>query len=58
MLRLGENYIGGDFNDETEFVATAEGIIALCKGLKGSAVTSLECAATLQDSVRLCVSAH
>ena len=58
MLRLGENYIGGDFNDETEFVATTEGIIALCKGLKGSAVTSLECAATLQDSVRLCVSAH
>ena len=51
MFRLGGNYIGGHFNDELdedEFVVTTEGIIALCKGLKGSVVTSLECAATLQ----------
>ena len=27
---------------------TAEGITKLCEGLKGSIVTSLECAATLQ----------
>jgi len=51
VFRLGGNYIGGHFNDERdedEFVVTTEGIIALCKGLKGSVVTSLECAATLQ----------
>ena len=35
---------------------TAEGITQLCKGLKGSAVTSLKCAATPQ-SVCFCVTA-
>ena len=34
---------------------TAEGITKLCEGLKGSAVTSLKCAASLD--VRLSVSA-
>ena len=48
MSRLGNNGIGGHYNDEDEFVATPEGIIALCDGLTGSAVTSLEYAATLQ----------
>ena len=33
---------------------TAEGITKLCEGLKGSAVTSLKCAA----APRVCVSAH
>ena len=47
--RLSGNSIGGYYdNDSGEFVVTTEGIIALCKGLKGSVVTSLECAATLQ----------
>ena len=36
---------------------TAKGITKLCEGLKGSAVTSLKCAAPPQ-SVRLSVSAH
>ena len=35
---------------------TAEGITKLCEGLKGSAVTSLECAAC-PESVCFCVSA-
>jgi len=35
---------------------TAEGITKLCEGLKGSAVTSLECAAA--PSARLSVNAH
>ena len=39
---------GGTYN--------AEGITKLCEGLKGSAVTSLECAAA--PSVRFPVSAH
>ena len=43
---LSGNSIGGYYNNDVgEFVATTEGIIALCEGLKGSAVTSLECAA-------------
>ena len=46
--RLSSNSIGGYYNKDDEFVANTEGIIALCEGLKGSAVTSLECAATLQ----------
>ena len=45
-LCLDENY---------EF--TAAGITALCKGLKGSNVTSLRCAAT-PKSVCFCVSAR
>ena len=36
---------------------TAEGIAKLCEGLKGSAVTSLECAAR-PKSVRFCVRAR
>ena len=43
--RLSGNCIGGYYDDDDEFVANTEGIIALCEGLKGSAVTSLECAA-------------
>jgi hypothetical protein len=42
--RLGANSIGGYYNDDREFVSNTDGIIALCEGLKGSAVTSLECA--------------
>ena len=36
---------------------TAEGITKLCEGLKGSAVTSLECAAR-PECVCFCVSAR
>ena len=36
---------------------TAEGIPKLCEGLKGSAVTSLKCAAR-PESVCFCVRAH
>ena len=44
--RLGGNLIGGYYDDENDkFVATTEGIIALCEGLKGSSVSLLECAA-------------
>ena len=43
--RLGGNSIGGYYNDDGEFVSKTDGIIALFEGLKGSAVTSLECAA-------------
>ena len=46
--RLSGNCIAGYYDDDWKFVANTEGIIALCEGLKGSAVTSLECAATLQ----------
>ena len=48
---LEGNDLGGYYNEDPwnpeydEFFATTEGIIALCEGLKGSAVTSLECAA-------------
>jgi hypothetical protein len=43
--RLRGTSIGGYYNDDGEFVFNTDGIIALCEGLKGSAVTSLECAA-------------
>ena len=43
--RLANNVIGGHYDDEGYFVSTPEGITALGEGLKGSAVTSLECAA-------------
>ena len=43
--RLSDNSIGGCYDDDGEFVANTEGIIALYEGLKGSSVTSLECAA-------------
>ena len=44
--RLADNRIGGHYDiEKREFVSTPEGITALCEGLKGSAVTSLECAA-------------
>ena len=42
---LEGNDLGGYYDEDDEFFATTEGIIALCEGLKGSAVTSLECAA-------------
>ena len=42
--RLADNNICGHW-DRGKFVVTTEGIIALCEGLKGSNVTSLECAA-------------
>ena len=42
--RLSGNCIGWYYDDDREFVATTEGIIALCEGLKGSSVTSLDLA--------------
>ena len=56
----GHNY--SDYSDDNfsehsndyEFVANTGGIIALCEWLKGSSVTSLECAAPT-PSVRLIV---
>ena len=42
---LEGNDLGGYYDEDDEFFATTEGIIALCEGLKGSAVTSLKCAA-------------
>ena len=44
---MNNNFIGGHY-DSGNFVATTEGIIALCEGLKGSSVTSLGCAAKPQ----------
>ena len=44
------NDLGGYYNEDPwnpeydEFFATTEGIIALCEGLKGSSVTSLDLA--------------
>ena len=50
--RLSDNLIGGYYDDKNDyFVATTEGIIALCEGLKGSSVTLLECAATPKFSL-------
>ena len=49
VSRLGVNSIGAHYDrNKGDMVSNTEGIIALCKGLNGSAVTSLECAATLQ----------
>ena len=42
------NDLGGYYDEDDEFFATTEGIIALCEGLKGSSVTSLGCAAKPQ----------
>ena len=43
LARLANNQLCGlEYGDGTY---TAEGIAILCKGLKGSAVTSLKCAA-------------
>ena len=55
--RLSGNCIGGYYDDDDEFVANTEGIIALCEGLKGSSVTSLECAAATSSRVFAFVSA-
>ena len=52
---LTENQLCG-INREGQGTYTSEGITKLCEGLKGSAVTSLECAAA--PSVRFYVSAH
>ena len=49
----GNQLCGLDHNGRGTY--TAEGINKLCEGLKGSAVTSLRCAAA--PSVRFCVSA-
>ena len=45
---LEGNDLGGYYDEDYEFFATTEGIIALCEGLKGSSVTSLGCAAKPQ----------
>ena len=42
---LAENALCG-VDEDGEGTYTAEGITKLCEGLKGSAVTSLKCAAT------------
>ena len=42
--RLSGNCIAGYYDDDWKFVANTEGIIALCEGLKGSSVTSLDLA--------------
>ena len=44
--RLAGNMIGGHYEGKYTFVNTTESITELCEGLKGSAVTSLECAAS------------
>ena len=49
---LAGNHLCGR-DDEGNGTYTAEGIIKLCEGLKGSAVTSLRCAAAPECS-RLC----
>ena len=41
---LEGNDLGGYYDEDYEFFATTEGIIALCEGLKGSSVTSLDLA--------------
>ena len=51
--RLADNNICGHW-DRGKFVVTTEGIIALCEGLKGSAVTSLGCAAATPKSLSEC----
>ena len=53
---LGSNQLCG-LDDEGNGTYTTEGITKLCEGLKGSAVTSLRCAAAPQ-SVCFRVSAH
>ena len=55
---MGDNKLCGiDANGEGTY--TADGITKLCEGLKGSAVTSLKCAARPPpQSVRFSVSAH
>ena len=50
---LRDNGFGGYYDDEDTFISTTEGITALCEGLKGSAVTSLECAAA--QTIYFCV---
>ena len=55
LCSLGYNQLCGlDRYDDGTY--TADGITKLCEGLKGSAVTSLECAAA--PCVRFCVSAR
>ena len=52
---LARNWLCG-LNDDGDGEYTTEGFTKLCEGLKGSAVTSLECAAA--PSVCVSVSAH
>ena len=40
----------GTYDEDDEVFATTEGITKLCEGLKGSAVTSLRCAAAPKRS--------
>ena len=47
--RLGNNQLCG-LNSIGRGIYTAEGITKLCEGLKGSAVTSLRCAAAPKRS--------
>ena len=51
---MGNNQLCG-VNNYGRGTYTTEGITKLCEALKGSAVTSLKCAAP--QSVRFCVSA-
>ena len=52
--RLGSNGIGGHYDDDGEFISNTDGVMALCEGLKGSSVTSLECAAAAPKRSLLC----
>ena len=51
--RLGSNGIGGH-HDDGEFISNTDGVMALCEGLKGSSVTSLECAAATPKCSPFC----
>ena len=60
FLPLARSLSGNQLCGLNEFgsgIYTAEGITALCEGLKGSAVTSLECAASSHAHVLAFVSA-
>ena len=52
---LAENQLCG-LDDRNRGTYTTEGITKLCEALKGTAVTSLRCAAP--QSVRFCVITH
>ena len=52
--RLGSNGIGGHYDDDGEFISNTDGVMALCEGLKGSSVTSLECAAATPKCSPFC----
>ena len=54
---MGYNQLCG-LNANGNGTYTAEGITKLCEGLKGSAVTSLKCAAATERSLTFSVSAR